>query len=58
LFGNIWHHFANGLTEMVLDRDSANIGEPLIDLEVTAIGTEKCKANWRGIVNPLQLWRR
>jgi hypothetical protein len=27
-------------------------------LEVTAIGTEECKANWRGIVNPLQLWRR
>ena len=38
LAGDIRHHFADGVAEMILHRNSAYVGQALVDLKVAAIG--------------------
>ena len=40
--------------EMILDRDAADFGEALVDLEVAAVGREEGQADRRGVVDQLQ----
>jgi hypothetical protein len=41
---------------MILDRDAADVGEALVDLEVAAVGGQEGQPNRRGIVDQLQRW--
>ena len=40
--------------EMIFDRDTADIGEALVDLEVAAIGREERQTDRCGVVDQLQ----
>jgi hypothetical protein len=39
---------------MILDGDTADIGQALVDLEVAAVGGEEGEADRRGVVDQLQ----
>jgi hypothetical protein len=39
---------------MILDRDAANFGEPLVDLKVAAVGRQERKTNRSRVVNESQ----
>jgi hypothetical protein len=51
-----WHAVADRAPEMPLDRNPADLGEPLIDLQIAAIRREKCETDRRGVIDQLQRW--
>jgi hypothetical protein len=45
------HAVAHRAAEMILDRDAADLGEALVDLQIAAVGRQECEADRRGIVD-------
>ena len=48
------HTFANRTTQMALNRDAADFGEALVDMQIATIRRKECEADRRCIVNQLQ----
>src|SRR5215475_6694679 len=48
------HALPDGAADMIRNWDATYLGEPLVDLQVTAIGRQNRKADRRGVVDELQ----
>ena len=52
--GERWHAIAHRAADVILDRDAADFGEALIDLQVAAVGRQAREADRRRIIDELQ----
>jgi hypothetical protein len=48
------HAIAHRASQMVLDRDAADLGEALVDLQVAAVGRQESETDRRRVVDRLQ----